>query len=223
MCGSPPRLSPQAYVERFKFQSITADDALNFFLEYFPELKKQGVDSRPGQCGASVSFVCHNRLASPVGLPRCEPSPAQAGPPPAPPPCLTSGLEFDRWLNTPGWPPFLPDLSPGQQLMKPADELAELWAAESLNMEAIEAVDITGWKTYQLVYLLDQLLQKSPLPEGEGLAPGVASHRAQAGGRGCEGLHPHGLTQPWGAGEPGARRIWASRGDHSLSQATWRG
>uniref|UniRef100_A0A8B9TLR3 Aminopeptidase B n=1 Tax=Anas platyrhynchos TaxID=8839 RepID=A0A8B9TLR3_ANAPL len=113
----------QAYVERFKFQSITADDALNFFLEYFPELKKQGVDSRPG-------------------------------------------LEFDRWLNTPGWPPFLPDLSPGQQLMKPADELAELWAAESLNVEAIEAVDITGWKTYQLVYLLDQLLQKSPLPEG---------------------------------------------------------
>lgn len=55
--------------------------------------------------------------------------------------------------------------------MKPADELAELWAAESLNVEAIEAVDITGWKTYQLVYLLDQLLQKSPLPEGEGLAP----------------------------------------------------
>ncbi|XP_040391446.1 aminopeptidase B isoform X1 [Cygnus olor] len=113
----------QAYVERFKFQSITADDALNFFLEYFPELKKQGVDSLPG-------------------------------------------LEFDRWLNTPGWPPFLPDLSPGQQLMKPADELAELWAADSLNVEAIEAVDIAAWKTYQLVYFLDQLLQKSPLPEG---------------------------------------------------------
>lgn len=100
---------------------------------------------------------------------RTEPCPG--GAPPALPPCLTSGLEFDRWLNTPGWPPFLPDLSPGQQLMKPADELAELWAAESLNVEAIEAVDITGWKTYQLVYLLDQLLQKSPLPEGEGLAP----------------------------------------------------
>ncbi|NXK45128.1 AMPB Aminopeptidase, partial [Chauna torquata] len=113
----------QAYVEQFKFQSITADDALNFFLEYFPELKKQGVDSIPG-------------------------------------------LEFNHWLNTPGWPPFLPDLSPGQQLMKPADELAELWAADSLNMEAIEAVDITAWKTYQLVYFLDQILQKSPLPEG---------------------------------------------------------
>ncbi|XP_065603544.1 aminopeptidase B isoform X3 [Cyrtonyx montezumae] len=113
----------QAYVEQFKFQSITADDALNFFLEYFPDLKKQGVESRPG-------------------------------------------LEFDRWLNTPGWPPFLPDLSPGQQLMKPADELAELWAADSLNTEEIEAVDISSWRTYQLVYFLDRILQKSPLPEG---------------------------------------------------------
>uniref|UniRef100_A0A8C5TKP1 Arginyl aminopeptidase n=1 Tax=Malurus cyaneus samueli TaxID=2593467 RepID=A0A8C5TKP1_9PASS len=113
----------QAYVNRFKFQSITADDTLGFFLEYFPELKEKGVDSIPG-------------------------------------------FEFDRWLNTPGWPPYLPDLSPGQQLMRPADELAELWAADSLNMEAIEAVDITGWRTYQLVYFLDQVLQKSPLPEG---------------------------------------------------------
>ncbi|XP_059686976.1 aminopeptidase B [Gavia stellata] len=113
----------QAYVNRFKFQSITADDALGFFLEYFPELKEKGVDSIPG-------------------------------------------FEFDRWLNTPGWPPYLPDLSPGEQLMKPADELAELWAADGLNMEAIEAVDVTAWRTYQLVYFLDQVLQKSPLPEG---------------------------------------------------------
>lgn len=41
--------SPQAYVNQFKFQSIMADDALNFFLEYFPDLKKKGVDSIPGQ------------------------------------------------------------------------------------------------------------------------------------------------------------------------------
>ncbi|NXK72857.1 AMPB Aminopeptidase, partial [Amazona guildingii] len=119
----------QAYVNRFKFQSITADDALGFFLEYFPELKEKGVDSIPG-------------------------------------------FEFSRWLDTPGWPPFLPDLSPGDALMKPAEELAELWAADGLNMEAIEGVDITAWRTYQLVYFLDQVLQKSPLPQGnvEGLS-----------------------------------------------------
>uniref|UniRef100_A0A8D0GQR8 Aminopeptidase B n=1 Tax=Sphenodon punctatus TaxID=8508 RepID=A0A8D0GQR8_SPHPU len=113
----------QAYVNHFKFQSITADDALEFFLEYFPELKKKGVDTIPG-------------------------------------------FEFDRWLNTPGWPPYLPDLSPGETLMKPADVLADLWAASSLNMKAIKAMDISAWKTYQLIYFLDKISQKSPLPNG---------------------------------------------------------
>uniref|UniRef100_A0A674J6R2 Arginyl aminopeptidase n=1 Tax=Terrapene triunguis TaxID=2587831 RepID=A0A674J6R2_9SAUR len=112
----------QAYVNQFKFQSIMADDALEFFLEYFPELKKKGVATIPG-------------------------------------------FEFDRWLNTPGWPPYLPDLSPGETLMKPAEELAELWAASSLNMEAIKAVDVSAWKTYQLIFFLDKILQKSPLPD----------------------------------------------------------
>lgn len=36
-------------MNRFKFQSITADDTLEFFLEYFPELKEKGVESIPGQ------------------------------------------------------------------------------------------------------------------------------------------------------------------------------
>ncbi|KAF7238952.1 Aminopeptidase B [Varanus komodoensis] len=113
----------QAYVNEFKFQSITADDALEFYLKYFPELKKQGVDKIPG-------------------------------------------YEFDRWLNVPGWPPYLPDLSPGKQLMKPAMQLAELWASADLNMSAIKSVDISAWKTYQLVYFLDKILEKSPLPDG---------------------------------------------------------
>ncbi|XP_068930663.1 aminopeptidase B [Petaurus breviceps papuanus] len=113
----------KAYVNEFKFQSILADDFLEFYLEYFPELKKKRVDSIPG-------------------------------------------FEFDRWLNTPGWPPYLPDLSPGDSLMKPAEELAQLWAAEKLDPGAIAAVDISSWKTYQLVYFLDKILQKSPLPPG---------------------------------------------------------
>ncbi|ETE58300.1 Aminopeptidase B, partial [Ophiophagus hannah] len=113
----------QAYVNQFKFQSITADDALNFYLTYFPELKKRGVETIPG-------------------------------------------FEFDRWLNTPGWPPYLPDLSPGEELMKPAEKLAELWAFPDHNMEAIRALDISAWKTYQLVYFLDNILKKSPLPDG---------------------------------------------------------
>ncbi|KAF3823224.1 hypothetical protein GH733_010660 [Mirounga leonina] len=113
----------KAYVNEFKFQSILAEDFLEFYLEYFPELKKKNVESIPG-------------------------------------------FEFDRWLNTPGWPPYLPDLSPGDSLMKPAEELAQLWVAKELDMKAIEAVAISAWKTYQLVYFLDKILQKSPLPPG---------------------------------------------------------
>ncbi|XP_068842113.1 aminopeptidase B [Capricornis sumatraensis] len=113
----------KAYVDEFKFQSILADDFLDFFLDYFPELKKQRVDSIPG-------------------------------------------FEFDRWLDTPGWPPYLPDLSPGDSLMRPAEELAQLWAAEELDPRAINAVSTSAWKTYQLVYFLDKILQKSPLPPG---------------------------------------------------------
>lgn len=64
--------------------------------------------------------------------------------------------------------------------MKPAEELAELWAADSLNVEVIEAVDITAWRTYQLVYFLDKILQKSPLPEGE---VQVTSRSSSAQGR----------------------------------------
>ncbi|XP_005988440.1 aminopeptidase B isoform X2 [Latimeria chalumnae] len=111
----------RAYVEKFQFQSIVAEDTLEFYLEYFPELK--GVEKK-------------------------------------------SGFEFDTWLNFSGWPPYEPDLSPGDSLMKPADDLSELWAAADLNQEAIDAVDISMWKTYQLVYFLDKILEKSPLPPG---------------------------------------------------------
>ncbi|XP_043779302.1 aminopeptidase B isoform X1 [Cervus elaphus] len=113
----------KAYVDEFKFQSILADDFLDFFLDYFPELKKKRVDSIPG-------------------------------------------FEFDRWLDTPGWPPYLPDLSPGDSLMRPAEELAQLWTAQELDPRAIDAVPTSAWKTYQLVYFLDKILQKSPLPPG---------------------------------------------------------
>ncbi|XP_078276838.1 aminopeptidase B-like [Rhinoraja longicauda] len=113
----------RAYVEKFKFKSIVAEDTLNFYLDYFPELKKQDVEKRPG-------------------------------------------FEFDCWLNTPGWPPYLPDLSSGDTLMKPAESLASLWFAAELNMDAIKAVDLCSWKTYQIIHFLDKLLEKSPLPPG---------------------------------------------------------
>ncbi|XP_030632382.1 aminopeptidase B [Chanos chanos] len=111
----------KAYVEKFKFCSIMAEDALEFYLEHFPELKKKNVHK-------------------------------------------IEGLEFDRWLNVPGWPLFLPDLSAGENLMKPADHLADLWGKDSLDLAAICKMDVLPWKTYQTVYFLDRILEKSPLP-----------------------------------------------------------
>ncbi|KAJ8395394.1 hypothetical protein AAFF_G00033790 [Aldrovandia affinis] len=113
----------KAYVDKFKFRSVIAEDALEFYLEYFPDLKKKGVHK-------------------------------------------IEGLEFETWLNVPGWPPYLPDLSPGQSLMEPAGRLADLWSAEHLDMVAIRKVDTQPWKTYQTVYFLDKVLEKSPLPGG---------------------------------------------------------
>ena len=36
-------------MDEFKFQSVLADDFLEFFLDYFPELKRKRVDSIPGE------------------------------------------------------------------------------------------------------------------------------------------------------------------------------
>uniref|UniRef100_A0A8C4QMP7 Arginyl aminopeptidase (aminopeptidase B) n=1 Tax=Eptatretus burgeri TaxID=7764 RepID=A0A8C4QMP7_EPTBU len=114
----------KAYVEKFKFQSVVAEDMLNFYLGYFPELKQQDVANKPG-------------------------------------------LEFEHWLNVPGWPRFLPDLSPGDELMKPANDLANLWSSPEVDLEKVKQIDISLWKTYQTVYFLDRLLEKSPLPSGQ--------------------------------------------------------
>ncbi|XP_006628411.3 aminopeptidase B [Lepisosteus oculatus] len=114
----------RAYVDKFKFRSVVAEDTLEFYLEYFPDLKEKDV----------------HRI---------------------------EGLEFDRWLKVPGWPPYLPDLSAGQSLMKPAKSLAALWAEEQLDVVAIAAIDPVPWRTYQTVYFLDKVLEKSPLPTGQ--------------------------------------------------------
>lgn len=49
--GSNHFPSLQAYVEEFKFQSILAEDFLEFYLEYFPQLKEKRVDAIPGKQG----------------------------------------------------------------------------------------------------------------------------------------------------------------------------
>ena len=42
-------LISQAYVEKYKFTSVAAQDLLDSFLSFFPELKEQSVDCRAGE------------------------------------------------------------------------------------------------------------------------------------------------------------------------------
>ncbi|ESO83886.1 hypothetical protein LOTGIDRAFT_222314 [Lottia gigantea] len=73
-------------------------------------------------------------------------------------PELKGKIDFDAWLNVPGWPTYVPDLSAGQELTEPAEKLAAVLAGESN-----ETVDrnIEAWKTYQIFHLLDKLLERS--------------------------------------------------------------
>lgn len=48
-------LISQAYVEKYKFTSVVAQDLLDSFLSFFPELKEQSVDCRAGE---AVSHSC---------------------------------------------------------------------------------------------------------------------------------------------------------------------
>ncbi|XP_077866938.1 aminopeptidase B-like [Saccoglossus kowalevskii] len=74
--------------------------------------------------------------------------------------------EFDKWLNNPGWPPYVPDLSAGNDLTKPAEILAAMWAGEETQGSTKFSNDITNWPIYQVIFFLDKLLAKLKLPDG---------------------------------------------------------
>lgn len=54
-------------MDEFKFQSILAEDLLEFYLEYFPDLKAQHVDAIPGEQRAAHSSSTPARMG--VGSP----------------------------------------------------------------------------------------------------------------------------------------------------------
>jgi len=61
MCGSSSKRSHlplnchlslslfQAYIEKYKFTSVVAQDLLDSFLNFFPDLKEQCVESKAGR------------------------------------------------------------------------------------------------------------------------------------------------------------------------------
>ncbi|XP_063966411.1 aminopeptidase B-like [Lytechinus pictus] len=71
------------------------------------------------------------------------------------------GFEFDQvWLNGTTWPPYVPDLSAGRTLMDPAEELASYWLSYHKEKDNKDlSLDISEWKTYQVLHFIDQLVE----------------------------------------------------------------
>ncbi|XP_021520729.2 aminopeptidase RNPEPL1 isoform X1 [Aotus nancymaae] len=90
LCGDPQRFDDflRAYVEKYKFSSVVAQDLLDSFLSFFPELKEQSVD-----CRAGLEF---ERWLNATGPPLAEPDLSQGS-------SLTRPVEalFQLWTAEP--------------------------------------------------------------------------------------------------------------------------
>ncbi|OWK05228.1 hypothetical protein Celaphus_00002828, partial [Cervus elaphus hippelaphus] len=90
LCGDPQRFDDflRAYVDKYKFTSVVAQDLLDSFLTFFPELKEQSVD-----CRAGLEF---ERWLNATGPPLAEPDLSQGS-------SLTRPVEalFQLWTAEP--------------------------------------------------------------------------------------------------------------------------
>ncbi|XP_053736210.1 aminopeptidase RNPEPL1 isoform X4 [Synchiropus splendidus] len=116
LCGDVRRFDRflKDYISQFKFQSVVAQDLIDYFLSCFPHLQNQG-------------------------------------------------LQFDRWLNGCGAPPFQPDVSAGSTLTGPVQELCDLWrCSTSVDLQAVSRFDLSAWNSFQVVLFLDRMLDHAP-------------------------------------------------------------
>uniref|UniRef100_A0A8C9QSY1 Arginyl aminopeptidase like 1 n=1 Tax=Spermophilus dauricus TaxID=99837 RepID=A0A8C9QSY1_SPEDA len=90
LCGDPQRFDDflRAYVEKYKFTSVVAQDLLDSFLSFFPELKEQSVDCRAGESG-DLSGGWDHRTTVPGKLWTAEPLDQAAAP--------ASAIDISKW------------------------------------------------------------------------------------------------------------------------------
>ncbi|XP_061916780.1 aminopeptidase RNPEPL1 isoform X1 [Entelurus aequoreus] len=118
LCGDVRRFDCflRDYISEFKFQSVLAQDLIDYFLDYFPDVTQ------------------------------------------------VEGLDFQRWLNGCGPPPYEPDLSAGGALTGPVQDLCRLWTSgDHLDLQAVATFDLSTWSTFQIVLFLDRMLDHAPL------------------------------------------------------------
>lgn len=102
------------YCEKFRFQSIPAEDMMAYFLDEFPHHADKGE--------------------------------------------LQGDITFDEWLNAPGYPKFMPDLSDAQDVMESCETLAFYWRSSTAPVQAnvlYLTEEAKSWEAFQLLYFLD--------------------------------------------------------------------
>ncbi|KAM6933383.1 aminopeptidase RNPEPL1 [Xenentodon cancila] len=148
LCGDVKRFDCflRDYISEFKFKSVVAQDLINYFLHYFPELQDAAVTQREGSVERDhISYDGSSPLVTLLPV--------------------SSGLEFERWLSGSGPPPFEPDLSAGGSLIQPVQDLCDLWRnTEPPDPQKLTTYNMSAWNTFQVVLFLDRMLDHSPLP-----------------------------------------------------------
>lgn len=71
---------------------------------------------------------------------------------------LKGDIGFHEWLNAPGYPRFVPDLSDAQDVMESCETLAFYWRSSSAPVQAnvlYLTEEAKSWEVFQLLYFLD--------------------------------------------------------------------
>ncbi|CAL8130178.1 unnamed protein product [Orchesella dallaii] len=72
------------------------------------------------------------------------------------------GIEWDRWLYSPGFPPFIPDYD--RQLVEPCTKLKNRWLNWNPEKEKspFKKSDLKGFHTIQIAQFLEELINDGP-------------------------------------------------------------
>ena len=84
-----------------------------------------------------------------------------------------SGVEWQKWLLSPGMPPVTNAFS--NELGEECTKLADAWLGEAAPAKAPSAADVAGWSTAQYISFLEYMISTVPAAGGGGAPPPLAA------------------------------------------------
>ncbi|XP_077614445.1 aminopeptidase RNPEPL1, partial [Crocuta crocuta] len=224
LCGDPQRFDDflRAYVEKYKFTSVVAQDLLDSFLSFFPELKEQSVD-----CRAGLEF---ERWLNATGPPLAEPDLSQGSSLTRPVEALfqlwtaepldqaaasASAIDISKW-RTFQTALFLDRLLDGSPL--PQEVVVRLSKCYSSLLDSMNAEIRIRWLQivvrndyYPDLHRVRRFLESQVWPPARGPAPASPRRRGIREGGWCLGWHLGAQARWEGPGPPGPQGAVSSR------------